>query len=151
MQNPMRSPFLVLLLSFVVLWLAARIGVAIRRRQALDEDTSHDLDVVVAATLTLLALIIGFSFSMATNRYDLRKNYEEAEANAIGTEYVRADLLPATDAGEVRGLLKEYLDQRIFFYEARNENDLQRINTSTAQLQSQLWSTVQIPSSAAPS
>jgi hypothetical protein len=43
--------------------------------------------VVPAATLTLLGLIIGFSFSMAINRYDQRKNYEEAEVNAIGTEY----------------------------------------------------------------
>jgi hypothetical protein len=43
--------------------------------------------------LTLLALIIGFSFSMAVSRYDQRKSYEEAEANAIGTEYARADLL----------------------------------------------------------
>ena len=40
-----------------------------------------------AATLTLLGLIIGFSFSMAIGRYDLRRTYEEAEANAIGTEY----------------------------------------------------------------
>ena len=39
-----------------------------------------------AATLTLLGLIIGFSFSMATTRYDLRKTYEEAEANAIGKD-----------------------------------------------------------------
>ncbi len=46
----------------------------------------------------LLGLIIGFSFSMAISRYDQRKNYEEAEANAIGTEYVRADLLPACNS-----------------------------------------------------
>jgi hypothetical protein len=47
--------------------------------------------------LTLLALIIGFSFSMAVTRYDQRKNTEQ-EANAIGTEYVRADLLSPVDA-----------------------------------------------------
>ena len=40
---------------------------------------------------------------MAAERYSLRKNYEEAEANAIGTEYVRADLLPSGDAMKVRG------------------------------------------------
>jgi len=57
---------------------------------------------VLAASLTLLALIIGFSFSMAVSRYDQRKNYEEAEANAIGTEYLRANLLPADDATRVR-------------------------------------------------
>jgi hypothetical protein len=52
--------------------------------------------------LTLPALIIGFSFSMATTRYDQRKNYEEQEANAIGTEYARADLLSPVDAAKVR-------------------------------------------------
>ena len=55
---------------------------------------------MINASLTLLALIIGFSFSMAVSRYDQRKNYEEEEANAIGTEYVRVDLLPAEDAGQ---------------------------------------------------
>ena len=45
----------------------------------------------------MLALIIGFSISMASSRYDQRKNREEAEANAIGTEMLRADLLPPAD------------------------------------------------------
>ena len=66
------------------------------------------------ATLTLLALLIGFSFSMAISLYDQRKNYEEAEANAIGTEFGRADLLPAGDSAKVRDLLRKYLDRRFF-------------------------------------
>jgi hypothetical protein len=49
-------------------------------------------------------LIIGFSFSMAANRYDQRKNFEQAEANAIGTEMLRADFLPTADAVYVRRL-----------------------------------------------
>jgi hypothetical protein len=145
----MISPFLVLLFSFVVLWLSERIGVALRRRQPPDEDMSHDLDVLVAATLTLLGLIIGFSFSMATNRYDQRKNCEEAEANAIGTEYVRADLLPAADAARVRALLVNYLDQRVLFYETDNGKALRQINDTTAQLQTRLWSAVTVSSDAA--
>src|SRR5262245_10726477 len=71
-------------------------------------DDQEGFSTVRNATLTLLGLIIGFSFSMAVTRYDQRKNYEEAEANAIGTEYVRADLLPAEDAGKVRKLLIRY-------------------------------------------
>jgi hypothetical protein len=47
--------------------------------------------------LTLLALLIG-SFSMAISRYDERKNHEELEANAIGTEFMRAGLLPENEA-----------------------------------------------------
>jgi len=138
-------PLFVFLISFVVLWLSARIGAAFRKGQSLDDGMRHDLDVVVAATLTLLGLIIGFSFSMATDRYDQRKSCEEAEANAIGTEYLRADLLPAADAARVRALLVEYLDQRVLFYGTRDENKLRRINDATAQLQADLWSAVRAP------
>src|SRR5208283_2772469 len=90
----MDYPFAVAGISFVLLWLSALAGASFRRRRKLDNDEREDFNLVIAATLTLLGLIIGFSFSMAIVRYDLRKNYEEAEANAIGTEYVRAELLP---------------------------------------------------------
>jgi hypothetical protein len=72
------------------------------KRQKLKEDIRGDFGVIQTATLTMLGLIIGFTFSMAISRYEQRKNYEEAEANAIGTEYVRADLLPGGDAARVR-------------------------------------------------
>ena len=127
------------------------IGWWFRRRQGtLDAELRDDFGFILAATLTLLGLIIGFSFSMATSRYDQRKNYEEAEANAIGTEYVRADLLPAADAARVRGLLRDYLDQRILFYKARDEQELQQINARTAQLQTELWTAVRAPAAAQP-
>jgi hypothetical protein len=141
----MISPFLVLALSFVALWLSAGTGVALRKRWPPDEGMNHDLDALVAATLTLLGLIIGFSFSMATNRYDQRKNCEEAEANAIGTEYVRTDLLPTADAARARALLVNYLDQRILFYKSDRGDQLRQINDATNQLQSELWSAVTGP------
>lgn len=141
----MRSPALIFLVSMVVLWLSARIGVAFRKHEIPDEDTHHDLDLAVAATLTLLGLIIGFSFSMATSRYDQRKDYEEAEANSIGTEYLRADLLPAADAAQVRALLIEYLNQRILFYKTRDDDELRQINDATNRLQTGLWSAVKSP------
>src|SRR5271154_5677295 len=98
MVDLVRAPLLVLSFLFVVLCVAAQIGAFFRKRKELEEAVHQDLDLLTAATLTLLGLIIGFSFSMANTRYDQRKNYEEAEANAIGTEYLRADLLPAADA-----------------------------------------------------
>jgi len=71
-------------------------------------------------------------------------------ANAIGTEYVRADLLPGADAARVRALLRNYLDQRILFYTTRDGQQLRQINANTAQLQSELWSAVQTPAAAQP-
>ena len=67
---------------------------------------------------------------MAVNRYDQRRSMEEAEANAIGTEYLRADLLPTADAARVRQWLIEYLDNRISFYDALDEQLLQKINAT---------------------
>ncbi len=145
------SPFLVFAVTFLVMWLAVGIGLFFRKKKNnLEAGAYQDFDLVVTATLTLLGLIIGFSFSMAISRYDQRKSYEEAEANAIGTEYVRADLLPAADAARVRGLLKEYLDQRILFYRARDEHELQQINAHTAQLQSEMWSATHAPGGTEP-
>jgi hypothetical protein len=129
-------------LSFIILWISAAIGVSLFKRRMLEKDAREDFSVILAATLTLLALIIGFSFSMATNRYDLRKNYEEAEANAIGTEYLRADLLPAADAERVQALLVKYIDQRVLFYTIRDEQQIAKINADTAQLQAELWSAI---------
>ncbi len=113
MENLTHYPLLVLAAAFVTLWLASLTGSWLRRRNPIaGDDQNEDIGVILAATLTLLALIIGFSFSMATNRYDQRKNFEEGEANAIGTEILRADLLPQANAANVRKLLGLYLDQR---------------------------------------
>jgi hypothetical protein len=136
-------PIVLLVISVVVLWLSVRLGAALHRRWSLGEDRREDFGVIEGATLTLLGLIIGFSFSMALSRYDQRKNYEEAEANAIGTEYVRADLLPAAAADRVRVLLRSYVQQRILFYRTRDAQELRQINADTARLQSDLWSAVQ--------
>jgi hypothetical protein len=150
MRNLMNFPFFVLAVSFVLLCLSVRIGVSFRRaRGQMADDERQDFGVIMVATLTLLGLIIGFSFSMAVSRYDQRKNYEESEANAIGTEYVRTDLLPATDGARVRALLRNYLDQRILFYQTRGDQ-LRQINTATAQLQADLWSAVRAPAGAQP-
>jgi len=147
----MDFPLYVFAISFLAMWLSVRLGSSFRKwRRPLEEDEREDFRLILGSTLTLLGLIIGFTFSMAVSRYDQRKNYEEAEANAIGTEYVRADLLPAADAARVRTLLRNYLDQRILFYVARDDRQLLKVNAFTAQLQSDLWTTAQAPASAHP-
>jgi len=147
----MNFPLLVFAVSFVVLALAAFIGDALRSRvHTLNEEERDDFNIVLNATLTLLGLLIGFSFSMAISRYDQRKNYEEAEANAIGTEYSRADLLPAGDAARVRQLLKKYVDERILFYTTRDQRRLAKINSDTVELQNELWDAIRPAAEANP-
>jgi len=136
-------PLLVFVIAFVLLLLSITAGATLLAKfQKPDQRSRDNLSLVLSATLTLLGLIIGFSFSMAVGRYDQRKNLEEEEANAIGTEYVRADLLPAEDAARVRALLKDYLGQRILFYTTRDGERVRQIDARTAQLQNELWSAV---------
>jgi hypothetical protein len=137
-------PIVVFVISLVVLWLSVQVGGFLARRtRQLAEDERQDLNLVTSSSLTMLALIIGFSFSMAVTRYDQRKNYEEEEANAIGTEYVRTDLLPAAEAAKVKQLLTQYTDQRLLFYTVRDPQQLDTISAETTKLQNEMWSVVQ--------
>jgi hypothetical protein len=141
----------VFLASVVALWLCAWFGARVLApRLPADQETREDFNLVLAASLTLLGLIIGFTFSMASSRYDQRKKYESTEANAIGTEYLRAGLLPAPDAAKVRLLLKRYVDERILFYTIRDRRRLPALGTQTSETQAQLWSAVQAATLAQP-
>jgi len=136
-------PLALFVVTFSLLWLAAWIGMVLHsRRRDLAESVREDYGTIVGATLTLLGLLIGFTFSMATTRYDLRKNLEEGEANAIGTEYARLDFLPAADAGQLQGLLRQYTDLRIHFYTTRVPAELRRLNADTERMQNQMWALV---------
>ncbi|MBV8146954.1 MAG: hypothetical protein JO184_18335 [Gammaproteobacteria bacterium] len=136
-------PLVLFVVSLVAFWACAQAGAALRRHQEAGGGSAPEIFMVVlTASLTLLGLIIGFTFSMAVSRYDLRKDYEAAEANAIGTEYVRAGLLPAADAATARTLLRSYLDQRILLYASGDEDRRVQIRQRITELQTQLWSTV---------
>lgn len=137
------SPLAVLVVALIAQAIAALIGDFLRKRaRSFKQGERHDFTTVQAATLTLLALIIGFTFSMAVSRYDQRKALEEAEANAIGTEFLRADLLPADDRTRVRDVLRKYLDLRIAFYERGIVHAGDEIGPQTAAAQDQLWGLV---------
>ena len=79
---------------------------------------------------------------MAIDRHDQRMVLEESEANAIGTEYLRADLLPGKTAEQTKALLKQYLDQRILFYSKQDPERIQEIRQKTDELQVTMWNTI---------
>ena len=134
------SPYIVFAFAFVVQALAAYAGDLFRTKvRPLRKEERQDFDILRTASLTLLGLIIGFSFAMAVSRYDERKKFEVAEANAIGTEYLRTDLLPSGDAAHVRALLRQYISQRIVFYLAADERRMGQIDAKTKKLQADLW------------
>ena len=141
----LKHPLLIFVISFAALSFAAWFGRDRRRRRRQEQDV-REYGVVENSTLTLLGLIIAFTFSMAIARFDQRKALLEAtEANTIGTEYLRVTLLPPADAAKARTLLVDYLDQRMAYYVTRDEEELARIVAATERLQTDLWSAVQTP------
>jgi hypothetical protein len=146
-------PSVFFILCLLVMLLATKLGASFPKKEEHLEGVRQDFGIVLGATLTLLGLIIGFTFSMAVSRYDQRKNLEEEEANAIGTEYARADLLPPADAEKVRMYLKTYLKGRVQFYKVSNLQTAQlyQVDSRTAQLQTEMWAAVTAPALAQPS
>lgn len=102
---------LTILLSLACIELGFWLGGRRRKRQ--EQEPDSPVGATVGATLGLLAFTLAFTFGMAMNRHDARKQLVLDEANAIGTTYLRAALLPASDAAEVRRLLREYVNVRL--------------------------------------
>jgi hypothetical protein len=82
------------------------------RRSRREEEKEAPLGTMVGATLGLLAFILAFTFGLAAARFDSRRQVLLDEANAIGTTYLRAGMLP--ERGEqIRGLLRDYVASRL--------------------------------------
>jgi prepilin signal peptidase PulO-like enzyme (type II secretory pathway) len=93
-------------------------------------------DYLLSAVLGLLALLLGFTFSLALNRYDARRELVVQEANAIGTTWLRVQILEEPNRAAMSALLRRYVDARIAWSEAdRDPAVLARANA----LQGQLW------------
>src|SRR5215472_5800681 len=100
---------------FLTMLVAMDIGYRIgRKRKSGDPQTSIEvIGTVDAAVFGLLGLILAFTFSGASERLVIRRAQIVQEANAIGTAYLRIDVLPLSDQPVIRGLFRAYLDARI--------------------------------------
>src|SRR5688500_2720349 len=96
------------------------LGRRVRLRQ-LDRDPTGGgagVGVVEGAVFGLLALLIGFTFSSAASRFDGRRQLIADEVNAVGTAWLRIDLLPAEPQPAIRDGFRRYLDARLAAYRA---------------------------------
>lgn len=95
--------------------LASGIGLALRRRYAgeSDEEIKDEVSYVVSAVMGLMALLLGFTFALTIDRYETRRELVLSEANAIGTSYLRTQLLPEPHRARISNLLVVYMDNRI--------------------------------------
>lgn len=114
-----------------------RLGVALTPRA---KNFSHQFDVIRGATFALVAFLIAFAFSGAGQRYVDRLDVIVAEANALGTAWLRADLLPEPQRAELKATLKEYTTDRVEILRTADRVEIQRRLAKVSELQARMWS-----------
>src|SRR5215467_3683157 len=105
------------------------------RRTRREEEKEAPLGTMVAAELALLAFILAFTFGLAAARFDIRRQVLLDEANAIGTTYLRAGMLPERGE-EIRRLLRDYVVARL---EAVQPGKLSEAIRRSEEIQQQAW------------
>ena len=103
------------------------------------EAFARQFDVVRAAVFALVAFLIAFAFSGAADRFVDRLDIIVQEANALGTAWLRADVLPEPQRSELKATLKEYTADRVALMETRDQDEIQRLLDRVSGLQAKMW------------
>jgi uncharacterized membrane protein len=141
--------WLVFVATIVAFLLAAeggfRLGARIRKR--LGSTEVPELGTTVGGLLGLLGLLLAFTFGMAGDRFDRRKTLVVEEANAIGTAWLRTDLIPEPQRTQARDTLRQYTQARL---DAVDVSARAGAIARSEQLQGSLWTTTAAAAAATP-
>jgi len=133
----------ILVVSLLITFLSIEFGFLMgRRRQNRSAGKGRILTgPVVGAAFSLLAFMLAMTFGAVDSRFSEIKHVAIDEANAIGTAFVRADLLPDAERAEARQLLHDYVDLRIEAVRSDVEEQVRQAIDESEKLQDDLWST----------
>src|SRR5215813_5009345 len=124
---------LILLVVLLSVEFGYRLGKYRRNRR--EEEKEAPLGTMVGAELGLLAFILAFTFGLAAARFDTRRQVLLDEANAIGTTYLRAGMLPERRE-EIRTLLRNYVNTRL---DAVQSNNITEGIRQSENIQNEVW------------
>jgi hypothetical protein len=134
-------PFAAFLLVGMLLCLEIGRRLGIRRLAKYPEGNNAGLGVVEAAVFAFYGLLVAFTFSDAPTRMDKAKQLIQEESNAIGTAYLRLDLLPADSQPALREKFRQYLDSRIQTYQVLPDVEAAKeMLSKSAKIQTEIWS-----------
>lgn len=110
-----QSSFFICVMLFISMLITIEFGyrLGLKQKKHADESYKSHIDALQSSLLGILALLIAFTFSIALQRFDSRSDAVVDEANAIGTAYLRAELLPSSIRVDVKQSLHNYLDLRV--------------------------------------
>jgi hypothetical protein len=129
---------LLLALMFAALELGRRLGGRDRPRH--DADSRSQASGLHAGLVGLLALLLGFAFSLSASHFVLNRDFVAQEATALDTAYRRADLASEPERGALRLALRQYVDGRLAYYSgAFDAVRLRALDEQSRMLHAQLW------------
>ena len=132
--------WLIMLIFLVMMAGASEIGYVWGARSTVEEKTQYIFPTVFAAVLAVLGLLLGFTVSMAVTRCDTRRILLLEEANALGTDYLRTQLLPEPERTELQNLIRRYVDIRMSYSEGGIDAErLRKARAETEEIQEQMW------------
>ena len=139
---------------FLSLMLASEAGYRLGRWVARVKSTSRD-DVSETSTLTagmigLLAFTLGLSISYAQNRFEVRRDLVQVEANAIGTAWLRTQLVDSAEGRAIAAKIEDYARVRLAFTSVASEADVPALVVQTNSLQTDIWRDMQVIAQHAP-
>ncbi len=154
MSSLLETEWIFILVVGIVLLGASELGLRIGFRLHIKHDEARKSQIggVRGAVLGLLGLLLGFTFAMAVARYDARRGMVLQEANAIGTTYLRAGLLPGDHPSQVKELLRRYVDVRMEF--RKHFNDPTKLADglrASANLENAIWAHAEAAARESPS
>jgi hypothetical protein len=114
-----------------------RLGRTAHRRS--EEEKESPVSAIEGSVLALLAFMLAFTFAIASNRFDSRKELVRAEANTIRTVWARSDFLPEPDRAETKKLLREYVHARASAFHSADEERVERVIDEAERTQARLW------------
>jgi hypothetical protein len=124
---------------FLAILALAQVGRMISRRQAATQPDAG-FGVIDAAVFGVLGLLVAFTFSGAASRFDARRQLIVQEVNAIGTAYLRLELLPAEPQAELRKDFRQYVEARTAIYRKLPDVEAARLELARAEaLQAVIW------------
>lgn len=128
--------------SFAILG-CVEVGWRIRNAHRHDEapDIDAGLNALAGAVFGLMGLLIAFTFTSAAARFETRRELITTETNAIGTAWLRVDMLPAAAQPAIRQDFRDYLDDRIQFHRLLRDNipEARIVFARGNQLQAKIW------------
>jgi len=133
----------VLSLGLLVSMAAGYFGGRLVRRGTDANGSSDGQGFLLSAALALLGLLIAFTFSMASARFDARRVVLLQEANAVGTTYLRFQILDEPYRSTLSKDLLSYLDARQAFFAAGSDpSAVDHADVATGKVENHMWATL---------